>query len=351
MGNIYGKKYASEILAILLQSSVANQKRLGGMNGVGVVLQAVAMYKCRDPKSLDEEEMGVGFCFDQLSAACERFVDVMGLKTFMGKGNRSSSNKRKRGTTYEYYIGISPSGSLLNQTTFEELEVYGLTAHFMEVYKMNTTTLKQLRPKDINVVSDLWLLSEFQGSIYPVQNFVSPPRVDILPARTRNDLARVLSGGGGLGTVEKQGGSAECFMSHDIEHVLQFHQMFGLDNLISNGLFFLELFQINRKSIEKQEGIRPRMFKLVIAASQPEFSSRSADYQTDSNAGRTKVKWIVRDWFTTHFPGMCLRKENLEEQQRHKDLFFIEDKDMEFGEVIEAPLPKEPLDRDECRFP
>ncbi|PWA87011.1 TBP-ASSOCIATED FACTOR 6B [Artemisia annua] len=29
---------------------------------------------------------------------------------------------------------------------------------------------------------------------------------------------------------------------------------------------------------------------------------------------------------------------------RHKDLFFIEDKDMEFGEVIEAPLPKEPLD-------
>lgn len=121
------KQYASEILAILLQNSTANQKRLGQMNGVDVVLQAVAMYKSRDPKTSDEEELvenlfdclccllmplenkerfvkaegvelmiiimkqkksayssairALDFAMTKYPPACERFVDVMGLKT------------------------------------------------------------------------------------------------------------------------------------------------------------------------------------------------------------------------------------------------------------------------------
>ncbi|GMP26785.1 hypothetical protein CsSME_00003078 [Camellia sinensis var. sinensis] len=139
------KQYASEILAILLQNSTANQKRLGQINGVDVVLQAVAMYKSRDPKTQDEEEMvenlfdclccllmplenkerfvkaegvelmiivmnskkscygsairALDFAMTNYPPACERFVDVMGLKTafpaFMGKIPINKKNKKK----------------------------------------------------------------------------------------------------------------------------------------------------------------------------------------------------------------------------------------------------------------
>ncbi|AES70856.1 hypothetical protein MtrunA17_Chr3g0109531 [Medicago truncatula] len=140
------KQYASEILAILLQSSTANQKKLGQMNGVDVMLQAVAMYKSKDPKSSDEEEMvenlfdclccllmplenkerfvkaegvelmiiimkqkklayasairALDFAMTNYPPACERFVDVLGLKTafaaFMGKIPISKKNKKER---------------------------------------------------------------------------------------------------------------------------------------------------------------------------------------------------------------------------------------------------------------
>ncbi|WOK94807.1 beta-catenin-like protein 1 [Canna indica] len=138
------KQYASEILAILLQNSPANQKRLGQMNGVDAVLQAVAVYKSRDPKSEDEEEMlenlfdclccllmpienkerfmksegvelmiiimkqkksaygsairALDFAMTKYPPACERFVDVLGLKTafaaFMGGIVRGSRRER-----------------------------------------------------------------------------------------------------------------------------------------------------------------------------------------------------------------------------------------------------------------
>ncbi|KAL6555857.1 hypothetical protein OROHE_007131 [Orobanche hederae] len=139
------KQYASEILAILLQNSVMNQKRFGQMNGVDTLLQAVAMYKSKDPKMGDEEEMvenffnclccllmplenkerfvksegvelmiiilnqkkscygsavrALDFAMTNYPPACERFVDVMGLKTafpaFMGKIPLSKKNRRK----------------------------------------------------------------------------------------------------------------------------------------------------------------------------------------------------------------------------------------------------------------
>ena len=51
------KLYASEILAILLQNNEANQRSLGEIDGIDILLQSLAYYKRRDPSGVDEIEM------------------------------------------------------------------------------------------------------------------------------------------------------------------------------------------------------------------------------------------------------------------------------------------------------
>lgn len=51
------KLYASEILAILLQGNETNQRLLGDMEGIDILLQSLAYYKKRDPHSTDEVEL------------------------------------------------------------------------------------------------------------------------------------------------------------------------------------------------------------------------------------------------------------------------------------------------------
>ena len=79
------KLYASEILAILLQTNEANHRLLGEKDGIDILLQALAYYKRRDPSSIDEIEMMENL-FDCLCSALmytpnrDRFLRGEGLQ-------------------------------------------------------------------------------------------------------------------------------------------------------------------------------------------------------------------------------------------------------------------------------
>mmetsp|Transcript_15764 Transcript_15764/g.26137 ORF Transcript_15764/g.26137 Transcript_15764/m.26137 type:complete len:523 (-) Transcript_15764:78-1646(-) len=132
--------YASEILAILLQSSKENQQRLGDIDGIDSILKLIAPYKRRDPQSSEEIELMENL-FNSLCSAllqplnqnlflnaeglelmlmilkekkrraaikvidhalsrsaqnCDHFVDILGLKTLFSAFMRKGAHKRKR---------------------------------------------------------------------------------------------------------------------------------------------------------------------------------------------------------------------------------------------------------------
>ncbi|KAH8813023.1 Catenin-beta-like protein [Xylogone sp. PMI_703] len=147
------KQYAAEVLAILLQSSPVNVKKLSSLNGIDILLQLIAPYRKRDPlKGSDEEEYaenifdcitcavddpeskkqfleaeGVELCLIMLregkmskqralrlldhalggytgAEVCERLVEAVGLKTVFGM-----FMKKQDGETTEHLLGIFSS--------------------------------------------------------------------------------------------------------------------------------------------------------------------------------------------------------------------------------------------------
>lgn len=229
------KQYASEILAILLQSSTANQKRLGQMNGVDTILQAVAAYKSKDPKTPDEEEMvenlfdslccllmplenkerfvksegvelmiiimnqkklsygsairALDFAMTNYPPACERFVDVMGLKTafpaFMGKIPLSKKNKKRYTEELEERL-VSLVASLLGGilrgsrrerlfSKFVENECEKID-RLMELYMRYSTRVKkeaakfdQLELDDLEMDEDEKYNRKLEAGLYTLQ--------------------------------------------------------------------------------------------------------------------------------------------------------------------------------------
>ncbi|XP_059623301.1 uncharacterized protein LOC132266444 [Cornus florida] len=230
------KQYASEILAILLQNSAANQKRLGQMNGVDVVLQAVALYKSRDPRTPDEEEMvenlfdclccllmplenkerfvkaegvelmiiimnqkkscygsairALDFAMTKYPPACERFVDMMGLKTafpaFMGKIPINKKNKKRRykEELEERLLSLIASlfGGILRGSRRERLlskfvenecekidRLMELYMRYSNRVKSETERLDQLELDDLEMDEDEKYNRKLESGLYPLQ--------------------------------------------------------------------------------------------------------------------------------------------------------------------------------------
>ncbi|KAG6483083.1 hypothetical protein ZIOFF_059723 [Zingiber officinale] len=200
------KQYASEILAILLQNNPANQKRLGQINGVDAVLQAVAVYKSRDPNTEDEEEMlenlfdclccllmpmenkerflksegvelmiiimkqkksaygsairALDFAMTKYSPACERFVDVLGLKTafaaFMGGILRGSRRDRLL--------------SKFVENEFEKIDrLMELYMRYSDRVKSETQRLDSLELDDLEIDEEELYNRKLEAGLYTLQ--------------------------------------------------------------------------------------------------------------------------------------------------------------------------------------
>ncbi|KAI9771168.1 MAG: hypothetical protein M1840_002519 [Geoglossum simile] len=74
------KQYAAEVLAILLQSSVVNRKRLADIDGVDTLLQLLSSYRKRDPLKGSGEEEFVENVFDCLTCVVQ---EVEGKRIFV----------------------------------------------------------------------------------------------------------------------------------------------------------------------------------------------------------------------------------------------------------------------------
>eukprot|EP00803_Ostreobium_quekettii_P001406 evm.model.scf_992.3 EVM.evm.TU.scf_992.3 scf_992:15874-19979(-) len=149
------KQYSAELLVALLGQD-ANRRKLGEAGGIDMLLQGVAYYKSREPKTMDEGEFlenlfdalcsclllpenrvrfmeseGIElmllilkqkkhakygavkvleFATTNCPAACDRFVDVLGLKTifslFMGKSKIPSKDRETRHKIEEHLVTI-----------------------------------------------------------------------------------------------------------------------------------------------------------------------------------------------------------------------------------------------------
>ncbi|KAK0615361.1 Catenin-beta-like protein [Bombardia bombarda] len=80
------KQYAAEIIAILVQSSAANRRRLAALGAVDVMLQLVAAYRKRDPEKSGDEEEYMENLFEALTCIVDepegktKFVEAEGVE-------------------------------------------------------------------------------------------------------------------------------------------------------------------------------------------------------------------------------------------------------------------------------
>jgi beta-catenin-like protein 1 len=80
------KQYSAEVLAILLQSSSKNREKFIGLDGVDIILQLLSHYRKRDPEKDSDEEEYVENLFDCLiclvdeDSGKEKFLEGEGIE-------------------------------------------------------------------------------------------------------------------------------------------------------------------------------------------------------------------------------------------------------------------------------
>ncbi|KAB5539324.1 Catenin-beta-like protein [Coniochaeta sp. 2T2.1] len=138
------KQYAAEILAILLQASAANRRRLAELDAADVLLQCVASYRKRDPEKGGEEEEFMENLFEALTCLVDepegkaKFVDAEGVELCLIMLKEGKMSKRPSLRLLDHAVG-GAAGTQVSQKVVEEGGLKTLFTMFMKKHDHQTT--------------------------------------------------------------------------------------------------------------------------------------------------------------------------------------------------------------------
>jgi beta-catenin-like protein 1 len=131
------KQYAAEVLAILLQSSSANRKRLADMDGVDTLLQIVSSYRRRDPLKGSDEEEFVENVFDCLTCVVQEtdgkhmFVEAEGVELCLIMLREGKMSKTRALRLLDHAVG-GPYGTEVCERLVEAAGLKTVFSMFMK---------------------------------------------------------------------------------------------------------------------------------------------------------------------------------------------------------------------------
>jgi beta-catenin-like protein 1 len=110
------KQYAAEILAILVQGSEENRRRLAGLDAVDAMLQLVAAYRKRDPEKGGNEEEYMENLFEALTSLVDeaegkaKFVEAEGVELCLLMAKEGKKSKYPAFRLLDHAVG-GPAGA------------------------------------------------------------------------------------------------------------------------------------------------------------------------------------------------------------------------------------------------
>lgn len=138
------KQYAAEILAILLQSSPINRRKLCELDGVDLLLQLLAAYRKRDPIKGTEEEEFVENVFDSLTCVVDepegkqKFVEAEGMELCLIMIREGKMSKFRALRLIDHALG-GPSGAEVCEKLVEAVGLKVVFGMFMKKQDGQTT--------------------------------------------------------------------------------------------------------------------------------------------------------------------------------------------------------------------
>jgi beta-catenin-like protein 1 len=138
------KQYAAEVLAILLQSSSINRRKLCELDGVDLLLQILAAYRKRDPQKGTEEEEFVENVFDCLTCVADepegkqKFVEAEGIELCLIMIKEGKMSKARALRLLDHALG-GPFGAEVCEKLVEAAGLKVVFGMFMKKQDGQTT--------------------------------------------------------------------------------------------------------------------------------------------------------------------------------------------------------------------